>query len=285
MKRTKLKSLLALVAMGMFALTASAQGPYINLNLGYGFGMGSSNVNNYTYVQKTPGHTSISENKDLSFGKGLNFGGAIGYMFNKNIGLELGLSYLMGGTTEIISNQTYNFSTNNSTNSLSSTMFRINPTFVLTAGFDKINPYAKFGMILGMGTITGKNESTQTTTILGNTTTDVEVETTKFNGGLAIGFNAGIGAMLSLSESISLFGEINMANLSYAPTKSEVIEYSKNGANKLSEWTTRDKKTEYVDTYNYDSEASTSDASPRTALKSKVPFGSFGVNVGVKFSF
>lgn len=284
MKRTTLKSLIAFVAIGLCAFTANAQGVYVNLNLGYGFGMGSSTVNDYTYVQKTPGYTSTSNNKDLSFGKGLNFGGAIGYMFNKNVGLELGLSYLMGGTTETTNNRTYNSSSNYSTENLSATMFRINPTFVITAGLDKINPYAKFGMIVGMGTITNKYESTQTNTSSGNTTTDIELQTTKYNGGLAIGFNSGVGVLFSLSNNISLFGEINMVNLSYAPTNGEVIEYSENGANKLSDWTTRDKKTEFVDNYNYDSEASVSDASPRTAQKNKLPFGSFGVNFGIKIS-
>ena len=42
----------------------------------------------------------------------------------------------MGGTTDY---------------SISSRMLRINPTLVIASGLEKINPYAKFGFIIGSG--------------------------------------------------------------------------------------------------------------------------------------
>jgi len=286
MKKSSLKSIILVFAMCFFAGNIFAQGAYVNLNLGYGFGMGSMSTNNETYIQGSSlGHTSTYETVNLSYGKGLNVGGTFGYMFNKNVGAELGLSYLIGGKTTTTYQETRPNSSETETTDYSSSMIRINPTFVVTAGLDKINPYAKFGMIIGIGSVTYNDEDTQTQTIGSTTTSTVTVETIKLNGGLALGVNAGVGLLYGLSDKLSLFGELNMVNMSYAPTKGEVTEYTIDGASHLADLTTKNKEVNFVDSYTYDSTVDHPDATPSTSLKQRMPFGSFGVNFGVKFSF
>lgn len=140
-----------------------------------------------------------------------------------------------------------------------------------------INPYAKFGLVIGTGAVTMDYED--------NDDGDVEVRKMKLNGGVAFGINAAIGAIFELSESISLFGELNAINMSYAPKKGEITEATYNGTDFLPHMTTYDKEVEFVDevTYNYNSPPP--DSQPSQQLKQKYPFGSFGINVGVVFNF
>ena len=203
------KPLLMVFVISLFANNLFAQGAYVNINAGYGLSMSSQNLNNF--YNSTDGLTSRTDEQiNLSLGKGLNIGGALGYMFNKNIGAELGISYLLGGDSEakhIDMDGTTDYT-------LSSKMLRINPSLVIAAGFEKINPYAKFGFVIGSGSIMYE--------YIDNDGTDIEIWKEKFNGGLAFGLNAGVGALYNLGEKMSFFGELNMVNLSYAPTKKEV---------------------------------------------------------------
>jgi hypothetical protein len=281
MKKTSLKTLIMVFAISLFASNIFAQGAYVGFNAGYGFGMGSFTASNSTYTQKTIGYTRTEDAVNLSFGKGLNIAGTFGYMFNKNVGAELGISYLIGGKTTITDKATYTNSSSLDTYNYSASMLRINPTIVVTAGLEGINPYAKFGVIVGFGSYTVDNVSSTTNTL--GTTEDLFTE--KYSGGMAIGVNAGVGAFYNLSDNLALFGELNMVNLSYAATKSIFTVNSINGEDQLSTMTTSQKETNYVDSYTYDSAATVSTSTASSGQKAKVPFGSFGINIGVKFSF
>lgn len=339
--KKKIMTLSMLFASCLFANNLLAQGIYVTINTGYGFGAAAANVPGFTnYTETTAPNskgesitTTTNEQIKVSLGKGVNFGGAVGYMFNKNIGAELGISYLIGGkttanndayTTSDNSNSTTlntksvdvapistpryvpgvagnsssiasssssstsstsssSYSSSTSKTTLSANMFRINPSFVLTAGFEKLNPYAKFGVIIGTGSIKYEYEETSTSALTGsNGTSNVTKSTMKLNGGLALGVNASVGVNYTLTDRISIFGEVAMTNLSYAPTKEEITENTYNGLDELSSLTTREKKIDYVDKISTSSSDVTSDATATQALKQKYSFGSFGLNVGVK---
>ena len=256
--------------ISLFAKNLFAQGAYVHVNAGFGLEMSSQNISYFDFYNNTRGTTTnTNEQVNLSFGKGLNVGGALGYMFNNNIGAELGVSYLIGGKSK--AKDIYTGGTTDYT--LSSKMLRINPSLVIASGFDKINPYAKFGFVIGSGSVIYD--------YIDNDNGDIEVRKEKLNGGLAFGLNAGVGALFNLSENMSFFGEINMVNLSYAPTKKEVKKATFNGANELPGMTTRERETVFVSSYNTGDPRL--DSQPKTELKQKFPFGSFGVNIGLKF--
>jgi hypothetical protein len=105
-------------------------------------------------------------------------------------------------------------------------MMRINPTFVVTADLEKLNPYAKFGVIVGIGSIMRDYK--------------YEDDADKYyykemaNGGIAFEFNAPARIMFNLSVMISIFGKANMVNLSHASTNAKIKEYNHNGVDELS---------------------------------------------------
>ena len=87
----------------LIGATTFAQGLYINAGAGYGFPAAPYQMaENYSSNSNTTGNTSDYEivKGSGSFGKGLQAGAIIGYMFNPNVGAELGISYLFGGKIE-----------------------------------------------------------------------------------------------------------------------------------------------------------------------------------------
>jgi hypothetical protein len=274
--KTRTTTWIMAIVFVLIAGNIFAQGAYVSANIGYGFMASSANLNNGDYLDfynYTSGSNSATyEQVNVSLGKGLNFGGTIGYMFNKNIGAELGISYLMGGKSK--AKDSYSGGTTDYT--LSSKMLRINPCLVLTAGLEKINPYARFGLVIGKGSV--KYEYND------NDDGDISIYKMKLDGGMALGLTAAIGATYSLNDKMSLFGELNMVNLSYAPKQGEITEATYNGIDELPNMTTSDKKIDFVDSYTEQFETNPPDSEPTQMLKYKLPYGSFGINFGVRFA-
>ncbi len=209
MKMTFFKTAGMVVVMSLFATVLFAQKTYVTVNAQYGFSTGNP-LNSISITQT--GTTKTTEINHGSLGNGLSAGGAFGYMFTNNIGAELGISYFSGGKYEA------SYSAPNYTDSetYSSKMLQINPSLIISAGLKKINPYAKFGLVMGSGSIMYVGN--------GNDNGDIIVTKIKYNGGLAWGLNAGVGVLYSLNDKMSLFGQVNMTDMTYAPTKGEYTE-------------------------------------------------------------
>ncbi|MCF8219225.1 MAG: porin family protein [Bacteroidales bacterium] len=264
-----------------------AQGSYFTINTGYGISMSSQNINfldvdfsNRFTEEESDGSLSTKyEQVNVSLGKGLDIGGTYGYMFNENFGAEITISYLAGSQYEATREYKYGSYYNTEDYTLSSNMLKFNPSVVVAPGFEKFNPYMKFGMIVGVGKILYKTKED----FSGINPSIIETKQ-EFKGGLAVGLSSGAGVMYNFKENMYLFGELKMINLSYAPTKGETTEYVVNGEDQLSELTTREKKINFVDSYTTNSDETPPDSEPRKALRGKFPYGSLGVNVGVMIS-
>ena len=272
--KTKI-AIIIILAASLFTGRIYSQGIYIKINAGYGLKMSSQKINYFNFTNYTVDTSSTNkEQVNTSLGKGFNFEGAVGYMFNKNIGAELSGSYLLGSKTK--TKQILNGGVRN--NSLSANMIRINPSLVIAGGFEKINPYAKFGLIIGFGKIMYEDDYTS---VGGNVVT----EKMDLNGGVAFGLNAGVGVIFKLSKMMSLFGEINMVNLSYSPTKGELTESILDGKDRLPDMTTAEKEVDFVDSYNINTNTPYMHTEPRQELMEKFPFGSVGLNIGLRIGF
>jgi hypothetical protein len=308
MKKNYTYLLMSFLAVGLMSSNASAQGAYVNVGAGFGFGDGSMSDYNTEYVS-TDGVVSVDKQTAVfgSLGSGLNVGAGFGFMFNENFGAELGVNYLIGSTFTTTEDRTTTSTvagsggggsittTSNSafTSSMSANMLRINPSLVIMGNGDKIKPYAKFGVMLGFGSATSTDKDVSTTTSTGSATTTSEYNTTmEMTGGIGFGFSGALGAAYGLSDNMSLFAELNMNNMSWAPMTNTITAVSVDGVDQLAlspAPTVFDLQTNYVDeitaTSNTYSNPNRSDTSPRDELKSKVGVGSVGINIGLKISF
>ena len=238
-------------------IIANAQGAYVNVDVGYNLSAGSA-------VLGTNETTSNEEIVKGSFGKGISFGLGVGYMFNENVGAEIGFSYLSGSKFEFTDND----GTTSSTTEAKGKMMRITPALKVTAG-ESIKPYAKFGVVIGMAP---KIEAEETgSTGFGGSFTSTD----ELSGGMAIGLMGAAGVDFKLSDMISIFVELNSISQSWAPDKDKWTHTESVGGLSDSQ----------SGTINYEDNISASNTDPNVGLKMNQPFSSFGIHAGVKLSF
>lgn len=259
------------------SISVKAQSPYININSGYGFNIASaSRGSNITAVSPTS-----STNKEVhgSYGKGLNFGLAFGYVFPKNIGTEVGFQYLVGSPIQISYTDNINAPSSLQTDKFKVNMLRIIPSTIIAIGEGKYIPYAKVGIAIG---VLGKAVNTNT----GQNGPNTSENAWEYTGGTAIGFASSLGIRVSKGR-ISFFGEIAMTGQSWAPTKKIQITSTQNGVDQLANMTTYQKETNYVEDYTYvNPNASPADPnSPQQASKIYLPMSSWGGNIGLRINF
>ncbi len=264
-----------------FSLITNAQsdkGLYASINSGYNFGTGNpdyyqSAVLGIVNTNQISSSTSTTEIIKLPLGKGINIGADFGYMINKNMGFEIGFNYLLGGKTT--ANQT-NYNGDYGNSEVAAKMIQIKPTIIFRAGFDKINPYAKIGLVIGSGKITN--------TQIEKNGTDIFIDSREFSGGTPIGFQAGLGLLCQLSQKLSLLGELNLVSLEYAPNKGILTESSKNGVDMLPTKTIKQKEIEFLDSFT-DTGAPENPNEPSKSPKLPFSFNSFGLNIGLQYHF
>lgn len=262
------KNLLFVVAM-LFATGLSAQ-LYVGAKLGYGFG-----------AQKTAFGSTMTATSETNIyatlGQGIPVGLKVGYFFNDNLGVELGMNYFLGAeqTAADVSMTGYTYNAVAKSNQI-----RLLPALVYKTD---MGLYGRFGMVLPVGGSTVIN----TTEVLGATTTEVEMVS---KGAMSFGFVGSLGYEFELSDNLKLFGELEYVGLSIKTKSREITAYSVNGTDQLSALPEINKMTNYVDeltsSSNNGSYNTTPDATkPMDDLASYSGYSAFRINVGVSFYF
>ena len=283
MKVTKIKtmklqrSLYLIIGLITTSIFVKAQSTYITAYCGYGLNIASaSRGSDITAVSST---SSTNEEVHGSYGKGLNFGLALAYMFSKNIGTEVGFQYLVGSPIQISYTDNINTPSSLQTDKFRVNMLRIIPSAIIAVGEGKYIPYAKVGIAIG---VLGKAINTNTGQNGHNTSENVW----EYTGGTGIGFASSLGIRMGKGR-ISLFGEIAMIGQSWAPTKKIQITSTQNGVDQLPNMTTYQKETNYVESYTYTNPNTSlvDPNSPQQSSKIYIPMSSWGGNIGLRINF
>jgi hypothetical protein len=270
-----MKKIFTILAICFLANQLSAQKLYFTVNGGYALESNKTNlVGEYFFYSSTATNATTTTFEPVSFslGKGVNFGGTVGYMFHKNIGAELGVNYLLGG--EATTKQT-SYTGDYSNRGYKAKMLLFKPTLVISAGFEKINPYAKFGLLMSTGSVTQQFDSKN-----GANTSE---QTTKMDGGIGIGFTASAGISYGITPKMAIIGELNYNGLTYSPKKGLLTASSKNGIDELATLTTSDKETEYTNTLIDDGTPSDPNKPSKTYFQN-LPLSSLGFNIGLRYN-
>jgi hypothetical protein len=273
-----MKKLFTLLLICFLALNmAQAQKFYARIGLGGGISTSSSFDMLYKY--ENDGTSKTISVVPVGLGTGFNGSVSFGYMFSKYIGIDLTVGefiglpttgdsvvHLMGGTQANIKLVGY--------------LFSITPGVVISAGLDKVNPYARFGLQIGALPIMLARYSSENASVNPPATTKM---TNGYYGGVALGYTATGGCEFNINKLINLFVELTFAHSTWSPSYSEIIEYTVNGQDKLSTLTVHQKQTDFRDKIRVN--ATTSDDTPKQALRKTVPFSTASVNFGIKFKF
>jgi opacity protein-like surface antigen len=248
-----MKKIILLAAFAVSTLASGAEGLNIGVNFGYGIGAATSNMG-------TNSTSSSDENVKGTFGEGLNLGLNLNYMFNDNLGADLGFGYLSG---KEFSNDFNSGSGISGNDKMSATMIRIMPGVRVSAGDGKtVEPYGRFGLVLGVGS---KMDMTSSMSGLGNSL----VSEYEYSEGSSFGWYGAFGVGFGISDKLKLTTELTMINQTWAPEKK--VNTSNSDGSALDPVITYDDKVNDSDT-NKD-------------LKYYLPFGSLGLNVGLQMSF
>lgn len=279
--KTNFRKIAYATFMVLFTVTFMAQndkGFYVGLNTGFGANSGAST--NLAPVLGIYNSTEISssvesiEIKKIGLGKGLNVGLLAGYMFNKNIGVELGINYLMGSTTEFNNNYLNGAS---KITEIKGKVLQFKPTVVLSAGMSKINPYAKLGLTLG-------NPKAEITTNSNDPANAEFFETVaELTGKMALGFHGGMGLNYNLNSKITLFAEILYTGLTFRPENSKFTKATENGVNVLPLIDVVDKETIFVT--DILTNAPNNSNLPSRSPAIDIPFNNVTLNIGLKYGF
>ena len=275
-----LKSIVILLSF-FYSITTNAQsekGFYASINSGYNIGTGKGDYYKAVTIgaynsTETSASNSEFEIVKVNLGSGINVGANFGYMFTKNIGFELGANYLL--SSKIKASQT-SYTGDYGNSEIYAKMIQINPTLVFRSGFEKINPYGKVGLVIGSGKII--NDRNQKNGV------DTSNFTLELDGGNPIGFQASIGTLYNINSKLSLFGELNLVSLEYAPKKGKYTKYLENGVDQLPTMTIREKEAEFVESLIETGEPSNPNE-PSKSITIPFSFSSFGINVGVQYQF
>ncbi len=303
-----------ILVLGVFISTVSAQeGAYLNVYGSYGLA-GASATNfvadgvmdvdsfahqmtgmhewmDYNGVMTLDGDgnfvlNSTTTTSKVNLGSGLNFGATFGYMFNDHIGAELGFGYFLGGKntfSQEFKDETdpANVVTTTATGEIYANQFRINPMLVISTDFKDFVPYAKFGVVLGVGTKVMESYSDNKMFSADNIVQNFESK-----GGLSVGITGVVGALYQLNKKTGIFLELATTSMSYAPKTRTLTDYTINGDDALSPYvSTAAKETEYSDEVSSSSAEEFDPTLSTLSTKIKYPFSTFGINLGLRFSF
>jgi len=260
------KNLFLILAIA-FATTMSAQ---FYAGLGVGYGLGAS--------KRVLGHEvngTTTTNLYGSFGQGLNIQPKLGYMFNENMGFELGVNYFMGST------QTLGKTTTSLTEGKSSGLI-LAPQFVLKT---ESGIYTRVGIFLP---VMGKTIITSTDSDYMGSGAKMDMEMER-QGSFSLGLIGAIGYSFAISEQMNFFVELQYSAMSMKSGTSKYTKLEVGGQDQLANMDTFDKETTYVDELTASSNTSSNpnynkDAA-KEALKETAPFSAIGINVGITFSF
>lgn len=266
-------------ALLLGAGAVSAQGLYVGLQAGYGFGTPSDAVGTTTVIA-TNGDQTTTNIYD-SYGGGTNIGLNVGYMFTEHLGAELGFSYFLGST---VTSTDFSIPTGEqATLTASSNQMRLAPSMIITTGGD-FAVYGKAGLVLPVGGSTVA-EYRDDTNPLGSVEQDFESK-----GATSVGFQGALGVNYTLSDKLSLFGELSSVNLRIKSATRTMTNYKFGTTDLLASADTYGTETTYVDELNpssnnssYNSDYST--ASAREDLATTTNFNGLFINIGVKFNF
>lgn len=266
----KTKTLLILI-FTIVSLCAQAQSFYVRAGLGAAIstspriGYQSTTIGDSGYYQKI-------DSKRIGLADGLPIVAAAGYYFGNNFGVELGVDYFAGFNVKpfFIDEDTWTAKGRGS-------MLSIVPAIIIRINNDKLKPYARLGIMIG---VLNKVLMFQTNN---PSSSYSESTTSKDYGGIAIGAQAALGAELPLGKLLSLFGEVNLDEISWAPTKGKYLKDTYNGVDQLANMTTKEKTWIYVKNLDTSQPIPYSDPDKQTLVN--YSFSNVGLIVGVKLNF
>ncbi|MBV8251073.1 MAG: outer membrane beta-barrel protein [Chitinophaga sp.] len=255
-----------------------------------------------------------------SYGQGARGGLSVGYNINKYIAVEASFNYYQSSKNLMTNTLTTVVGTNQVLAQVTSHghvhAFDFAPSVVFSPGYEKINPYVRFGVVLPLwGRLVIETDALNTSTppagapLPPGTLIRTEIHRTEeVKPNITIGMQGALGVDFNLSPRFDVFVEAEYRNVPVKSKSKEVTKYSEtntaiNGATgsvitvvssrNLDQLSVAEKNTDYVTTLDKGSNTPIAqqgtvtkyknDNAPANDLKSYINIGGMGFNAGIKF--
>lgn len=281
----------------------NSQKLYFRVSAGYSFESGKTEFNNadpneLTGIQQSTDVTVSPDGSSMNVksltgtaGAGVKVNLTVGYMFNPYIGAELGVSYFHGDKTMIgrLSSPVVNSEANTYLRGVD-----VAPGIFLTPNFKTLNPYARMGVIVPVaGKLTIETVAREPNR--GGSGTDIMVEAkSEVTARFSVGYFGALGANYPITDNLSIFGEVEIKNLSIKSKSAEITEYSTtaitNGQSQLvpgkqlADLPIYEKQFDFSDDYNQSTTTPPNQDAARKIPMQFVNASGIGINVGVRFT-
>jgi len=215
----------------------------------------------------------------------------VGFAFTPNLSFELGFHHIWSSNLTANQKNYYTTTFNNTTIryftpttiDLSARMYRLNPAVLLSTDLYAVKPFARFGLLVGWGSITYDEKFAAV-----DATNDENLfngeQGMKMDGDRSWGLSADLGLEFKLLHRLSLIAEMKTINMNYTPAQGKMYKAKNDDRDVLSEIPINQKEFEYLNSVTSTRAEEIDTGKPTRQLKSSVPFSSIGFNIGLKFS-
>jgi hypothetical protein len=243
--------------------------------------IGGISGSSYSRVSTQSTYRSTDQTVKLNFGNGPGAGLVFGGQLHGPLGWEARFTYMVDDGDEIEYNSSDAFSGySTASKTVFTTRFlRIEPALRLSAGDSTTQWYAAMGpslVVFGNMTTTDDYSRTQTGSFPYSTT---EKTVSEYTGRIGLGGFGAVGLLRQGPGRLGFFAEVSIHALSWAPMRSEITAYTVDGQDRLSQLTTAERETEYVDSYTETDAQALSQPSKSTKLY--LPMTTFGARIGL----
>lgn len=277
---------------------------YTRIGGGYSFESGKTEFNN----ADPNGLTGIMQSTDVTInadgsavnvkslngtvGAGIKANFTVGYMFNPYVGAELGVSYFHGDKILIgrLSGPQVMSEENTYLRGVD-----VAPGIFITPNFSKVNPYARIGAIIP---VAGKlNIETMARQLDGGGAgTDLVVKAkSEVTSQFSVGYFGALGITYPLTDKISIFGEVEIKNLSIKSKSAKIVEYSTTAETggqsqlipdqQLADLSVYEREFEFTDEYNQSTTTPPNQNQPRKIPLQFANASGTGFNFGISYKF
>ena len=276
---------------------------YIRISAGYSFESGKTEFNNadpngLTGIMQS---TDVTVNADGSSvnvkslngtaGAGVKANITAGYMFNPYIGAELGISYFHGDKTMIGRLRSPQVISEENTYLRG---FDVAPGIFLTPNFKTINPYARMGLIIPVAGNLIIETMARKPNGAGAGTDLMVAAKSEVTAQFSVGYFGALGVNYPVTDNVSIFGEVEIKNLSIKSKSAEITEYATtaitNGQSQLvpgqqlADLPIYEKQFDFTDAYDQSTTTPPNQNAPRKIPTQSVNASGIGINVGVRFA-
>lgn len=289
MKKLILSTLvMAATASSVFAQDAAKTnngGGFVRVGLGYSFPFAGTThfmgtPISGTGMEGTTTPTPITYDlKNASYGAGFNAVIGGGYMFNRNIGIDLsvglGIAMKKNEYTETSPAAVNDYSYTRT--SYAKMPVLVMPALVFSTGHNMLEGYARVGLALP---VAGKLVVEEKYTTTGGSMTSVS----EIKNKLSVGAVGAVGVKYHISDMIGLWLEVNGLSMTANAKSGEVTEFTVNGVNELSQLDVVDREVEFSNNYTEGNPNQTA-TTPFQHGPVTSPFSNIGIGLGVAIHF